>query len=571
MRRQHLHTHFLLTVLLLFAAMSSWVASPAHAQGTTVTSSIADGATGVAVNVPIVFTFSKAIDTEETTTMFYHTTPTFGTVEVTLSWAAGNTQLTCTPVGGNWPAQTQIQWMLTAVDVDGEDVTIPPLGMPPMGAFTTGTGGGTTDTDPPVLVPDLCVPTNNATAVPVNRTIKFVFNETMQTTRSIQWSANLTPAKFTYAWGTDARTLRCTYAEHLPANATITWKLNPTGATELFKDTAGNALAANVSGSFTTSDKVDPCGEQEEDPRGSFSVTWYVMYAQSGSGAPVQDPETLPFFTVTLLSPTNNPVTGAQLGLPGGSSITITNLFGSMFMNAEEYASQAALDAARPAGNYTLQATRSSGSQSLTVSHQAADWPPTPQILNLPALQNADASSAVVVQWNGFTGAGANDSISFTLDLGGGEYFVAPDPCAPIVLEKTATSITLPSNLMVAGRTYNASLTYHHLSTFDTNTIPDIIAMSGTTKDLNFQIVTGSGSATSKSPTLGNPTVTGGALEFAVTGAASGQSLQLQESSTLAAGSWTAIQTTAADASGGASFSIPVGATGSKFYRLYTP
>lgn len=574
MKRHQLHTHFLFSVLLLSAAMSSWLASPAHAQGTTVTCSIADGATDVALDVPIVFTFTKAINTEETSTTFYYLVPSPGSVEVAMTWAAGNTQLTCTPVEGSWPAETEIHWMLEAVDVQGESVTVPPWGLPPMGAFTTGTGGGTTDTDPPVLVPELCSPTNNATGVPLNRTIKFVFNEAMQATYSIQWSANLTPTKFGYTWSGDRRTLQCAYSTYLPTNATITWKLNPTGSTDLFKDVAGNALAANVSGSFTTSDKIDPCGEEEEDPRGMFAVSWYVMYEQTGSGAPVQDPENLPFFAATLLSPTNNPVTSAQLGLPGGSSIQLTNIFGPLFMNPEdeEYATQAALDAARPAGNYTLHVTRTGGgSQSLTVSHQAADWPPTPQILNLPALQNADAASAVVVQWNGFTGAGAKDSISFTLDLGGGEYYTAPDPCVPIVLDKTATSITLPKNLMVAGRTYNANLTYHHLSTFDTNTIPDIIASSATAKDLNFRIVTASGTVTPKPPTIGSPTITGSSLGFAVTGAAGGQSLQLQESSTLSAGSWTTTQTTAADASGNASFSIPLATSGSRFYRLYTP
>jgi hypothetical protein len=514
----------------------------------------------------MVFTFSKAMDTAQSSATFFNTT--LGMVDVTDAWSAGDTVLTCTPTANNWPAQTQVQWLFSGTDIDGNPS--PPIGFV-SGLFTTGTGGGTTDTNPPVLV--LSAPTNNATGVGVNRLIRFTFNEAMQAGHSIQWSANLTEAKFAYSWSVDATILTCTYSDNLPTNAVITWKLNPSGSPALFKDTAGNALAANLyAGSFTTSNTNDLCnGKQVYDPRGSFSVSWQATYVQTGNGTPIVDTNSLPRFFASLAALTNNPAISAQVQLPGGSSLDLTNYFGTTFLNFDEYASQAQLDASRPPGNYTLHVNRAVvGSQSLTLGHQAGDWPPTPQILNLPALQSADPTADVVVQWDGFTGAGVGDSISFTLTLGNELIYSAPDPCVPIVLEKTATLIILPRGLLAAGRSYDASLRYFHLGAFDTNTIPDIVAFAGVSKQLNFTIVTGGG-VPAKSPTIGKPSLQNNQLQFQVTGASPSQSIQLQESASLQPGSWTTVQTVPADALGAATFTIPATSIGSRFYRLFTP
>jgi hypothetical protein len=567
MKPYELPIHLRSAVLLLSTVAVLRLASPAFVQGATVTPSIANNATGVALNLPMVFTFSKAMDTAQSSATFIDST--VGVVDVTDAWSAGDTILTCTPTANNWPAQTQIQWFFTGADVDGTP-SPPPLGFA-NGLFTTGTGGGTTETNPPVLV--LSAPTNNAIGVGLNRLIRFTFNEAMQAGHSIQWSANLTEAKFAYSWSVDATILTCSYSESLPTNTVITWKLNPSGSPALFKDTAGNTLATNVyAGSFTTSNTNDLCnGNQVYDPRGSFSVSWQATYVQTGSGTPIVDTNSLPTFFASLTSLTNNPATSAQVQLPGGSSLELTNYFGTTFLNFDEYASQAQLDASRPPGNYTLHVNRAVvGPQSLTLAHQASDWPPTPQILNLPALQSADPTTDVVVQWNGFTGAGVGDSISFTLTLGNDLIYSAPDPCVPIVLEKTATLIILPRGLLAAGRSYDASLRYFHLGAFDTNTIQDIVAFAGVSKDLNFTIVTGGG-VSAKSPTIGKPSLLGNQLQFQVTGASPSQSIQLQESASLQPGSWATIQTVPADALGAATFTIPATSIGSRFYRLFTP
>ena len=526
----------------------------------TVSSNPANGATSVSPTAPVVFTFSGPVDPDGTAATFYSISPP-GSYPTTFAWNSSSNQLTCTPFPA-FPSSQNVSWVVSGQDAVGNSVFA-------QGSFNT--GSGTTDTNPPVLV--LSAPTNNATGVGLNRLIRFTFNEAMQAGHSIQWSANLTEAKFAYSWSVDATILTCSYSDSLPTNAVITWKLNPSGAPALFKDTAGNALAANLyAGSFTTSNTNDLCnGNQVYDPRGSFSVSWQATYVQTGNGTPIEDTNSLPRFFASLASLTNNPAISAQVQLPGGSSLDLTNYFGTTFLNFDEYASQAQLDASRPPGNYTLHVNRVVvGSQSLTLSHQAGDWPPTPQILNLPALQSADPTVDVVVQWNGFTGAGVGDSISFTLTLGNELIYSAPDPCVPIVLEKTATLIILPRGLLVAGRSYDASLRYFHIGAIDTNTIPDIVAFAGVSKDLNFTIVTGGG-VPAKSPTIGKPSLQNNQLQFQVTGASPSQSIQLQESASLQSGSWTTVQTVPADASGAATFTIPTTSIGSRFYRLFTP
>ena len=59
MRPYNLRFHLHSIVLLLSAVAVLRLASTDCAQGATVTPSIADNATGVALNLPMVFTFSK--------------------------------------------------------------------------------------------------------------------------------------------------------------------------------------------------------------------------------------------------------------------------------------------------------------------------------------------------------------------------------------------------------------------------------------------------------------------------------------------------------------------------------
>ena len=112
--------------VIFISSLAAW------AQGTTITSDPADGATGVSVTSPIVFTFSAAVDPNATTASFFSTSP-FGAYPVTMTWSAGNTVLTCTPTSP-FAANTTISWTVV--------VNVTPIPTFGQGTFSTGAGGG---------------------------------------------------------------------------------------------------------------------------------------------------------------------------------------------------------------------------------------------------------------------------------------------------------------------------------------------------------------------------------------------------------------------------------------------
>jgi hypothetical protein len=110
----------------------------ALAQGAP-TSDPPNGATGVSVSAPVVFTFSSSVDPSSTIISFYSTSPP-GSYTVNTNWNTGDTVVTCTP-SPPFPANATINWLVvnTATAVFAQ------------GSFSTGTnstsGGGGSGTN----------------------------------------------------------------------------------------------------------------------------------------------------------------------------------------------------------------------------------------------------------------------------------------------------------------------------------------------------------------------------------------------------------------------------------------
>ncbi len=429
-------------------------------------------------------------------------------------------------------------------------------------SLTTTAGGGGTDTTPPQLVSSF--PTNGASGVAVYFPVVFVFNEAMKPAQSIAWSANVNGANFTYNWGGGGNSLSCTYQGSLPAGAVITWTLNPSAQPLLFADLAGNPLPANTySGSFATAGATNnPCNPGD-DGRGYGGVSKELTYFQTGAVSPTLDPTNPPVFFGITTSPTNNPVTAAKVQVPGGPLLTLTNYFGRSFMNSENYASQAALDTARPNGTYNLQLTRTTGAPPSAGINLTGSYPPTPQILNYAAAQAIDASTNFVLQWNGFTGATSNDSIEITLQNGTWSW-TAPDPCVPRPLTNTATSVTIPAGTLQAGTTYNASLVYSRMTYIASNAIPDLNLAAFLRKTVNLQIKTTGGSSGS-ARFVSWRVLANGNFELKLQGTP-GTSYTLQSSTQL--GPWSDLFTLPAQPDGSVTYQVPASMLGAKvFFR----
>jgi hypothetical protein len=120
-----------------FLAMVFFLASLhlAVAQPTITMTVPSNGATGVATNAAVVFTFSTGMDTTATSATFFDITSS-ALATVIPVWSAGNTVLTCSPSPA-FGLNHNIEWIVSGSDTNGND-----LGGTPIGTFTTGTGGG---------------------------------------------------------------------------------------------------------------------------------------------------------------------------------------------------------------------------------------------------------------------------------------------------------------------------------------------------------------------------------------------------------------------------------------------
>lgn len=355
--------------------------------------------------------------------------------------------------------------------------------------ISTGAGGGGPggDTTPPVLF--LTAPANGATGIAPSAPVSFIFSEPMQAAQSIQWSANVNAGALNYAWSNGGKTLTATLAGGFPANATITWSLNSAA----FKDVAGNALVAfNLSGSFTTGTgggPADPCnGSGGFDGRGSGSVSKLAFYEQTGNNNPVPSAEMPAAFFASYAAASNHTVTAVSIMGPVNRTLQ-KNILGQFFFS-EEAQTAAGLDAAFPAGNYTLNAT---GAGSATVALGGVAQVPVPKVNNLVELGNMNPANAFTLTFAPFTGAGASDGISISITReGGSNVFSAPDFCKNILLPNTATSVVIPANTFQAGGKYVGSITFSK-SVFNTNSIAGTTVTGGVSASTEFGFTAPSG------------------------------------------------------------------------------
>jgi hypothetical protein len=330
-------------------------------------------------------------------------------------------------------------------------------------------------------------PVTGTSNVAINKPVRFTFLTAMAPVEKVVWSSNLDATKFSYAWSADGKTLTATYSGNFPVNTTITWILDPA----VFKDTAGGALLElNNSGSFTTGsgegNPNDPCnGGGGNDNQGVVSMFKSIQYVQTSAAAPAIDPDSGAIFSVYLKASSTNPVSQATLQLPSGATRELASLISNSFFFTEEFSTEAALEAAYPAGTYTLNLKQSTGSASMKLN-LAASAPPTPHLTNFEQVQAFSPTADFRVQWDPFTGAAANDGIIFTM-ADQTRNFTAPDPCVPRELANTATFIIVPANTFGVGTDIDGSLTFSKSGGFDTNSIPGINGVGGYSKTTSFK------------------------------------------------------------------------------------
>lgn len=386
----------------------------------------------------------------------------------------------------------------------------------PLKLHTSGGGGG----DNPTL--STVQPTSGANGVAAASPVVFAFSEAMRAQQQINWFGPPNAASFVYSWSADGRTLTCTYPGGFPVQTVITWQLVEAG----FADLAGNALTGeNLAGFFTTASggPTRPCENGLENQVNSFVVGRLASFSQLSAAAPM--PETnlqgdnAPATFLASFSPSGLTISQAELVIPGGQRKALTFQFGHYFL-FQSFPSEGAMLTSYPNGGYTGEITLSGGgksSQSVTLGN----GPNTPRCSNFDPAQVINPAAAFLLSWDALTGVTANDRIEIVIfDPNGLEILRLPDECStpPKPLAPTATSISIPANLLQLATTYPVELTFTRVSEVKSNASPAYVTMGAYLKTTRFNIKTIGGTANTR-PVITAYRIAGdGKFEAEVTG-----------------------------------------------------
>lgn len=348
------------------------------------------------------------------------------------------------------------------------------------------------------------MPMDGATNATTDALVVFTFDKPMNTTIPIVTESippffianvDIVPTGFfaTGIWSNDGLTLTCPSIQSMTPGTTFTWTLNPPGTTIPPLTEQFGTLLATVSGSFTTGgsggEDCDPDGIP--DTWGSYSLRKLAAYLQISTADPAPASE-FPFSLTSFVSgPQAGPtVTSASLTLPNTTQSNLTQLAPSNFILSDGRDTEAALDAAYPAGTYTLRFMQTGEPERVIPMSLPASGPPVPKIANYTAAQTVNAGQDFTLQWNSFAGAGVDDFIFLTItDVD----FEAPDPCVPRELLVADTSIVIPAGTLQSNQTYQAFLSFQNSFYQSTNTVPEMSGSGAFLRATEFTIKTGTG------------------------------------------------------------------------------
>ena len=422
--------------------------------------------------------------------------------------------------------------------------------------FTLATTG-TPDTSQPQLI--FSNPYDTETNVPVNSSIVFYFDKLMRDHVSIAWSGNVNSNKFTYVWLPDQQTLVCSYYTNLPANSTITWTLNPSGATcGSFDDISGNSLTADMTGSFDTGSTgagvkdvlLYGCGKQQQ-------------FTQTNSAAPATT-NAFQFSAFVDLSATFTMTSASVQPSNGVASALNADAYGSgrNFNYQQDFTNQTSLDATFTNGPYFMMLNCvHDGTRTATNSLTGNSYPSIPHVSNFTAAQSVNPALNFTLTWDAFTGGTTNDFIQINIsDNSYSEVFSSANyPGVPGALNGLSNAIVIPAGTLVAGQSYQAELFFAKLITQNTNAYPGVTGLTFYGRRTDFTLATPAAPPTMSSPARISPT------QFQLLlGGSAGQNYTVEYSTTLT--NWSTLYVTNAPAS-----SFPVvdsNATNKwKFYR----
>jgi Bacterial Ig-like domain len=450
------------TTLLPLLVLASLAEAPA--QPAIISTIPAEMATGVPTTAPVVFTFSKAMNTSPSVTFaqfqdssLLPNNPSF-LQPVTLSWSASNTVLTCTP-NPAFPTNKTISWAVVGTDLAGNSLESTNPAIPQAGFFTTGSVSEGTNAQPLILS---MVPRNFGPLASPTAPIVFTFNKPMNPSATapvfIDTDAPIPPfygiLPTLPVWSAGNTVLTCSPMQGypFPTNHTITWSVSGT-------DVPGHLLTGQA-GVF-----APRSGGPNTNDTTSFTLSETCMYDQATAGAATLDPMATYVFGVTALVVSNSPASNASLTLPDSSVAELggDSLVPKSFLWTEGITAPASFDATFPSGNYVFNLQGTTPTQRVTLNFPSGlIQPNAPHVNNFAAAQAVNPALPFLLSWDPFQGGGTADIVAVT--IGDHPVFTTVPPGGgPGTLNGTSTSVLIPAGTFQPNGHYDAFITFERV------------------------------------------------------------------------------------------------------------
>lgn len=440
-----LHANFISRVLwsarqTIAALLFSTIVAVAQELPIIVQEQPTNGAVNVALNAPVIFTFSTPMNPTLTRSQFVDILsfpPAL--VAMDTSWNADHTQLTHQPISPYRP-NTQITWQISGQDSQGRV-----LGGRTAGAFFT----GTTVTRPAQL--ESVLPPNQATDVPVTSSIVFTFDAVMKktatTARFYEMAAPTNEFPVSSSWDTDGKVLTCSPITSFPRGTTILWRVEGL-------DGQGN-IFPGAGGGFTTAGTVIIEPTIAVISRGEIATQ---------VATDLLEPKGPEFLAIAGAAQDSQ----AEIITPTQSTVLLALARGSH--QSQLARSGSSYGTNYDAGDYEL--VLSQGTNRITVRAPLGDTalPGAPRISGWRNPPSAMAGEPLLISWTCEPGGAPAQYLRLRISRGGHVFYETPLPGEPGALTGNANSVVIPPNVLTNEGTAEVRLTAFTFTQEDAST-----------------------------------------------------------------------------------------------------
>ena len=248
-----------------------------------------------------------------------------------------------------------------------------------------------------------------------------------------------------------------------------------------------------------------------------YGVVHDQSFVQAEAGAPVG----AGFADLLFARPTQAGTYTTVYVSPGTGAIAFLNASadGSVFRSRSTYASRAALEQARPAGNYTFELVRPGGfADTIDFAVPPGEFPIAPAFQNASALHSVATNAPLAVSWNNFTSATGDSYVQLSV-ADAQSRVVFETPFAGLVggLSGSRTNFTLPASVFTNAGSYTVTLAFQQIVATDWEAFPE--AMGVAVRSSSTRCSVSAGSVVSPRLQILTPWVNG-AVRVQVTGEA---------------------------------------------------